>query len=117
MNELSRFESVKYWLLSNRKPIGLIMLSLSGVFRLSLTFQGHTDVADTLKGIADLLLVGAAATAASGATQNDEHFAEKKQALVRARSGKYPVYTRRRTDKRNTEQLKDALADSELRDG
>jgi len=92
MDVLTRMERLKFWFLTNRKPIGLIVLGLSGIFRVALTFQGHSETADTLKGIADLILMVGGGTAAAGATHGDEHYEAKRSALIRTRSGRFPAF-------------------------
>ena len=86
---LSTKERLWYFVATNRTKIGAVILALSSVVRVGLTFQGHSDVADLLKGIADLFMIGGSAALAAGTTQNDQHFKDKKQAVIRGRSGQF----------------------------
>lgn len=82
---LTTKERLWFWFATNRTKIGGILAAVSGVVRIALHFQGHSEVADTLKAIADLFLGTGAALATAGATHGDEHFEYKKQAVIRGR--------------------------------
>jgi len=86
---LTSWERVWYFVASNRTKIGLWVFGLSGIVRASLLFHDDGRTADVLKFISEVFMLGSGATAASGATQNDEHFKEKKQAVIRSRSGQF----------------------------
>lgn len=96
--KLSAFESFRLWFAMNRKPVGSAILAISTVVRVFLTFQGHTEVADTLKAIADLFMGTGAALAASGTFKSDDYHEEKAVAELRMRSGQFPAYQRRGDD-------------------
>jgi hypothetical protein len=97
--KLSAFETFKLWFAMNRKPVGSAILAMSTLVRVFLTFQGHTEVADTMKAIADLLMGTGAALAASGTFHSDDYHEEKANAEIGMRSGRFPAYQRRSTDK------------------
>jgi hypothetical protein len=86
---LSRWERLWYAIAANRTKIGGLILALSGLVRIGLHFQGHSEVADTLKAIADLFVAGGLAGLTAGATHGDEHFEYQKQAVIRGRSGQF----------------------------
>lgn len=89
---LSTWERVWFFVASNRTRIGAVILGVSGIVRVGLSFQGHSEVADMLKAIADLFMMGGAAALTAGATHGDQHFAEKKQAVIRGRSGTFRAF-------------------------
>ena len=89
---LTTKERLWYFIAANRTKIGGILAAVSGIVRIALHFQGHSEVADTLKAIADLFVGTGAALATAGATHGDEHFAEKKQAVIRGRSGQFRAF-------------------------
>jgi hypothetical protein len=96
---LSRGERLKFHLLSNRMKYGALILAVSTVFRMTLQFEGHTEVADTLKAIADLVMGGGAALLAAGAAKSDDWHEEQKVEVVRSRSSdSIPIPRRRKTD-------------------
>lgn len=98
---LSTWEKVSAWFAMNRTPMGKLILTVSTLVRVFLNFQGHTEVADTLKAIADLFIGTGATLIAAGTTNNDADHEAKINAKVRRRSGQFPAYTRRDDDKRD----------------
>ena len=89
---LTTWERVWYFVASNRMKIGALIFAASGLVRGSLLFHDDGRTADVLKFISELVMLGGGMTAASGATQNDQHFKEKKQAVIRGRSGQYRAF-------------------------
>lgn len=95
---LTAWESFKLWFSMNRTAIGSAILAVSGLVRVFLTFQGHTEVADTLKAVADLFMGTGLATLAAGATKDDTYHEQRAIAELRMRSGQFPAYVRRNSD-------------------
>jgi len=89
---LSTKEKLWFFIATNRTKIGSLLAAIAGLIRIGLHFQGHSEVADTLKAIADLFVGTGAALATAGATHGDEHFKEKKQATIRGRSGQFRAF-------------------------
>lgn len=96
--KLSAFETFKLWFSMNRRPVGSAILAMSTLVRVFLTFQGHTEVADTMKAIADLFMGTGLATLAAGTFKSDDYHEEKAVAEVRMRSGRFPAFQRRASD-------------------
>lgn len=96
--KLSAIETFKLWFAMNRKPVGSAILAMSTLVRIFLNFQGHTEVADTMKAIADLLMGTGAVLAASGTFHSDDYHEEKAHAEIGMRSGRFPAYQRRAGD-------------------
>jgi hypothetical protein len=75
----------------NRGPIGLVLFLLSFVVRISFSFAHHTEYADAMKELAlGFMGVGAAGFFA-GKTDNDQQQEEKAHAMIRQRSGAWPI--------------------------
>lgn len=89
---LTTWERAWFWFATNRKAIGGVILTASVIVRGALAFKGHSEVADTLKAIADLFIATGAATAAAGATHGDEHFEIEKSKTIRSRSGQFRAF-------------------------
>jgi hypothetical protein len=86
---LTRWERTWFLIATNRTRIGAVILAVSGVARVAMHFQGHSEVADTLKAIADLFVAGGLATTAAGSTHGDQHFEVEKSKTIRQRSGTF----------------------------
>jgi hypothetical protein len=88
---LTRQERIKYWFLTNRTFLGWVV-GLAGVLcRFLLSFKGHDEIADKLKELADLILLGGASLVSAGQTKSDAAHEEKLHAVIRERSGQFPL--------------------------
>jgi hypothetical protein len=93
--KLSAWETFKLWFAMNRKPIGGILTTLSAI-AFAASFEHHNHVAAILSGIATIVSAG---TAGAGTFHNDQYHEERAHAEIGMRSGRFPAYQRRSTDK------------------
>lgn len=89
---LTQYEKWKYWFLTNRVSIGKVLTSASVVCRVMLHFEAHTELADLLKDLADLWILGSSGILVAGKTQPDSYHEERKQEIIRERSGAFPPF-------------------------
>lgn len=73
------------WFAANRIQIGGFILALSSLVRFMLVFKAHTEVADTLKALADLFMTGGAYTLGAGAHHSDGTWEQKKSEIDETR--------------------------------
>ena len=86
---LSTKERLWYFVATNRKHIGAWMSGAAVLVRGAAFIKSSGAIADWLALIGNLLILGGGMTLAAGTTHNDQHFKEKKQAVIRGRSGQF----------------------------